>query len=163
MIEYTTVESPLGQVLMTADGQALTGLYFVGQKHQPQPSPGWKVHSGLELFKDAHVQFLEYLGGKRRDFDLPTTLVGTPFQVRVWRAIGSIPFGSTLSYRELAERAGKPRAVRAVGAAVGRNPLTIIIPCHRVVGSNGSLTGYAGGLKRKQALLNLESSVVQGR
>ena len=159
MIEYTTVESALGTVLMTSDGRALTGLYFVGQKYQPQPASGWKARPGLKLFKDAHVQFIEYLGGKRQNFDLPINLLGTPFQVRVWHAIASIPFGSTLSYREVAERAGSPKAVRAVGAAVGRNPLTIIIPCHRVVGSNGSLTGYAGGLKRKQALLNLESSV----
>ena len=144
---------------MAIDGQNLIGLYFVGQKHQPQPGPDWTIHSGLELFNNAHDQFLEYLDGKRKEFDLPTALLGTPFQVSVWRAIASIPFGSTLTYRELAMRAGKPNAARAVGAAVGRNPLTIIIPCHRVVGSNGSLTGYAGGLERKKTLLNLESSV----
>jgi methylated-DNA-[protein]-cysteine S-methyltransferase len=116
----------------------------------------------MGIFEDASFQLQEYFSGKRRHFDIPLRLQGTPFQLKVWHALMEIPIGSTVSYGELAGRINRKEAARAVGAAVGRNPVSVIVPCHRVIGSGGSLTGYAGGLERKRALLDLEEAIMAG-
>lgn len=152
-------ESPLGTVWLSATDRGLAGLWFLDQRHAPAwlgtdlpESPDHSVLAG------AAGQLDSYFAGRRRGFDLPLDLstLGTPFQQSVWQALCAIPCGDTISYGELGRRIGRANAVRAVGAAVGRNPIGIIVPCHRVVGANGSLTGYAGGLHRKAALLKLE-------
>ena len=162
MNRYTTFDSPLGQILLVSDGSLLTGVYFSGQKYEPEPDHGWQPEPDLGIFQDASLQLHEYFAGRRRQFDIPLHLRGTPFQMKVWNALLEIPLGSTVSYGELAGRIMRKDAVRAVGAAVGRNPVSVIVPCHRVIGSGGSLTGYAGGLERKRALLDLEEAVLAG-
>lgn len=158
---YTTFESPLGPLLLVSDGSHLTGTYFSGQKYEPVPGTDWRAESDLEIFKNASFQLHEYFGGRRRQFDLPLLLLGTPFRMKVWNALMEIPIGTTLSYGELASRIDRKDAARAVGAAVGRNPISVIVPCHRVIGMAGSLTGYAGGLERKRALLELEAALLE--
>ena len=160
MNRYADFESPLGRILLVSDGSLLTGAYFSGQKYEPSPGPGWRREPDLEIFRDASRQLREYFAGKHRQFDIPLRLQGTPFQMQVWNSLLEIPLGTTVSYGELAGRIKRKEAVRAVGAAVGRNPVSIIVPCHRVIGSSGSLTGYAGGLERKRALLDLEAAVL---
>lgn len=162
MNRYTTFDSPLGRILLVSDGSFLTGAYFSGQKYEPVPSQGWRPEPDLGIFQDASFQLHEYFSGRRRHFDIPLRLQGTPFQMRVWDALMEIPLGTTVSYGELAGRIKRKDAVRAVGAAVGRNPVSVIVPCHRVIGSGGSLTGYAGGLERKRALLDLEEAIMAG-
>jgi len=154
---YTEIDSPLGAILLVSDGEALTGFYFVGQKYAPPTTDPWKRNPRLKLFHDVRTQTKAYLSGRLKTFDLPIRFEGTPFQRRVWGAIAAIPFGTTLSYSALAESIDAPSSMRAVGAATGRNPISLIVPCHRVVGRSGALTGYAGGLDRKRALLNFES------
>ena len=151
--------SPLGEMLLVAnpDGTALAGLYLASQKYFPDAAR-WDDAPQLPLFRVAAVQLREYFAGARTTFDLPLEPAGTPFQRQVWAAIAAVPFAATITYGELAARCGRPSAVRAAGAATGRNPLTIVIPCHRIVGSGGALTGYAGGLDRKRALLALEAA-----
>jgi methylated-DNA-[protein]-cysteine S-methyltransferase len=153
-VRYTIVESPIGELLLTSDGSNLTGLYMEAHKGGPAVDGGWVRDD--ELFRDWRVELDAYFAGESRVFHSPIRTRGTEFQKRVWEALRKIPRGETMSYGELARRIGSPRAVRAVGAAVGRNPVSVIIPCHRVVGSNGALTGYAGGVKRKQWLLDHE-------
>ncbi|MBT3069062.1 methylated-DNA--[protein]-cysteine S-methyltransferase [Rhodoferax sp. U11-2br] len=154
--QVTQLTSPLGTMLLAACNNQLVGIWFEGQAHLPDLS-GYAPDAGQPVLQQAKVQLQDYFAGQRRQFDLPVTLAaGTAFQQAVWQALLDIPFGATCSYGQLASRIGKPSAVRAVGAAVGRNPLTIIVPCHRVIGTKGSLTGYAGGLDRKTALLQLE-------
>jgi len=158
LIAQAQLDSPLGPLLAAATSIGLAGLWFDGQAHHP---------GALDAPKDAHQPFIamarEQLArywradGPAR-FDMPLDAQGTPFQKAVWQALLQIPSGTTSSYGEVAQRAGAPRAVRAVGAAIGRNPLSIVIPCHRVLGRDGSLTGYAGGLARKQHLLQLEGA-----
>ncbi|MCG3112054.1 MAG: methylated-DNA--[protein]-cysteine S-methyltransferase [Candidatus Manganitrophus sp. SB1] len=155
---YTDIDSPLGPILLVSDGAVLTGFYFVGQKYAPDATP-WKRDPGLPLFRDAEAQIAAYTSGKLKTFNLPIRFKGTPFQLRVWQAIAAIPFGATQSYSVLAARIGAPSSMRAVGAATGRNPISLIVPCHRVVGRDGALTGYAGGLDRKRALLDFESGL----
>jgi methylated-DNA-[protein]-cysteine S-methyltransferase len=152
------VDSPLCRIVLTSDGDSLTGLYFEGQKYEPQLGSDWAEDATLPLFAMASDQLAEYFAGERSRFELPLAPVGTPFQQRVWQRLQVIPYGARLSYGAIAQSLGQPRATRAVGAAVGRNPLSVIIPCHRVVGSDDSLTGYAGGIERKKALLELEAS-----
>ena len=154
---YSYVDSPLRRVLLTSDGEALTGLYLEGQKYEPRPADDWVRDDALPLFVTTATQLDEYFAGTRSRFELPLAPVGTPFQRQVWLALEELPYGGRVTYGELARRLGRPQAARAVGAAVGRNPVSIIVPCHRVVGSDGALTGYAGGLERKQALLRLEA------
>lgn len=150
--------SPLGTMILAATDTGLAGAWFDGQRHLPECS-GWREAPQHPVLREAMAQLGDYFAGRRAAFDLPLTLAGgTPFQQSVWRALRTIPRGQTISYRALGERAGCPAAVRAVGAAVGRNPLSIVVPCHRVVGADGSLTGYAGGLERKRALLHLEGA-----
>jgi methylated-DNA-[protein]-cysteine S-methyltransferase len=163
MVFHMTIESPLGPILLISDDSTLTGLYFRGQKHEPVSCPDWKPNPHSSLFQEAASQLAEYFSRRRRSFRVPVAPKGTPFQEKVWQAIAAIPYGETASYRDLAEKIGKPEAVRAVGTAVGRNPISVIIPCHRVIGRDDSLTGYAGGLDRKKALLDLEGVISAGR
>jgi len=150
--------SPLGPMILAASERGLAGVWFDGQRHLPDCG-GWAPAPQHPVLLAALSALERYFDGAPAGFDLPLDVAGgTPFQQSVWRALLSIPRGGTISYGRLAERAGCPAAVRAVGAAVGRNPLSIVVPCHRVVGSNGSLTGYAGGLERKRALLRLEGA-----
>jgi methylated-DNA-[protein]-cysteine S-methyltransferase len=151
-------ESPLGPLtLFASPGGALTGLAFPGRATGLD-----ERHRDRAALANATTQLDAYFAGERRAFDLPLDLSGTPFQQRVWAELQKIPFGSTVSYTELAERIGRTDIVRAVGAAVGRTPVPIIVPCHRVLGADGSLTGYGGGLQRKRALLDLERRVSGG-
>lgn len=156
-----TIPSPLGEILIAASVQGLVGVWFHDQKHLPtdEERAGWATQPDHPVLRAAAEQLDAYFHGKRSGFDLPLDLRrGTPFQQSVWQALCLIDPGKTDSYGELARRIGKPQAVRAVGAAVGRNPVSVVVPCHRVVGAQGSLTGYAGGLARKAALLQLEAS-----
>jgi methylated-DNA-[protein]-cysteine S-methyltransferase len=149
-------DSPLGPMIVAATDRGLAGVWFARQKHQPD-CERWPHAPQHPVLRQALAQLREYFAGERSTFDLPLDLQGgTPFQQSVWRALLAIPPGTTVTYRHVGEQAGRPGAMRAVGAAVGRNPLSIVVPCHRVVGSDGSLTGYAGGLERKRALLQLE-------
>ena len=154
MTTYTTVPSPLGELLLVGRGGALVGVYFPEHARGPVVAPGWvEDHVGLA---DARRQLDEYFAGDRQRFSLLLDPSGTPFQRQVWDALQAVPFGGTTTYGALAARIGRPRAARAIGAAVGRNPLSIVVPCHRVVGRGGLLTGYAGGMARKERLLALE-------
>jgi methylated-DNA-[protein]-cysteine S-methyltransferase len=145
-------------MVLAATEAGLAGVWFDGQRHQPDPS-GWQHAPGHPVLQQAQVQLAAYFAGERHRFDLPLDLrPGTAFQQSVWRALLAIPYGATQSYGALSVTIGKPAAVRAVGGAVGRNPLSIIVPCHRVVGTGGALTGYAGGLERKTALLRREGA-----
>lgn len=149
-------DSPLGPITLAASDAGLAGAWFDGQKHHPGPLA--LPHDPSQRWIALAVEQLRaYFDGRLARFDLPLDLRGTPFQHGVWQALRDIGSGRTASYRELALRTGRPQAVRAVGAAVGRNPVSVIVPCHRVLGSDGGLTGYAGGLDRKRALLALEA------
>ena len=157
-IVKTQFESRLGTMTVAATGQGLAGVWFNDQQHRPDYAQ-WPEQSNHPVLQQAVQQLRQYLAGKRSHFDLPLDLRGgTAFQQSVWQALRTIPPGSTTSYGVIGTRVGKPKAVRAVGAAVGRNPIGIIVPCHRVKGADGSLTGYAGGLARKAALLELEAA-----
>ncbi|MFW6691244.1 methylated-DNA--[protein]-cysteine S-methyltransferase [Streptomyces sp. MAR4 CNX-425] len=157
MRTHTTVDSPVGPLTLVAEGDDLTGLYMTDQRHRPADETfGTPADPADPPFAAATAQLTAYFAGERTDFDLPLRLAGTPFQRRVWEQLRQIPYGETISYGELAERVGNPAASRAVGMANGRNPVGIIVPCHRVVGANGSLTGYGGGIDRKKQLLVLE-------
>jgi len=158
MTIYTHLESPLGELLLTSREGALTGLYFADQLHAPRVGHDWVGEDEAEIFVQTGQELAEYVSGERTRFDLSLGLAGTAFQVLVWNAIAAIPFGSTLTYSELAQRIGMPKKARAVGMAAGRNPVCWIVPCHRVVGKNGALTGYAGGVSRKSALLDFEAA-----
>ena len=157
---YTThIDSRLGGVTLAATDKGLAGLWFDHQKHSPDTA-GWQPNDAHPVLREASAQLRDYFGGKRQQFDLLLDLShGTEFQQSVWQALLAIPSGATTSYGALSAGVGKPAAVRAVGAAVGRNPISVIVPCHRVVGNDGSLTGYAGGLERKTALLELEGAL----
>jgi len=153
--------SPLGSILLAATHRGLAGLWFEGQRYHPDAGK-WPMEPDHPVLAVACRQLDEYFTGRRTAFDLPLDLQGgTPFQRSVWQALLGIPAGERTSYAVLSQRIGKPAAVRAVGAAVGRNPVSIVVPCHRVVGTDGSLTGYAGGLDRKTALLQLEQSAAR--
>lgn len=157
-IVKTTFESTLGPMTVAATHKGLAGVWFDDQRHLPDFS-AWPVQDGHPVLQAAVEQIRQYLDGKRGSFDLPLDLGGgTAFQQSVWQALLKIPAGATSTYGVVSTKVGKPKAVRAVAAAVGRNPISIIVPCHRVMGADGSLTGYAGGLHRKQALLELENS-----
>ena len=156
-----TVPSALGSIVLAATDQALVGLWFDGQRHQPDASR-WQLAPSHPVLTLASAQLGDYLAGRRQQFELPLSLNGgTDFEQSVWQALQAIPRGGSCSYSALAAAVGRPKAARAVGAAVGRNPLGIIVPCHRVLGAGGALTGYAGGLPRKIALLQLEGAAFQ--
>ena len=156
---YDIYESPQGRMLLVAADEGLSGVYFDGQKYLPRVEPEWRREARHAPLRQAKRELAEYFGGERERFETALAPEGTPFQRSVWKAISTVGFGETITYRELARRAGRPESVRAAGAATGRNPISIIVPCHRIVGSSGSLTGYAGGLDRKRALLALESGI----
>lgn len=150
---------PLGPMIIAATARGIAGIWFEGQKHMPGHSP-WPEQPEHPVLARAIDQLRQYFDGMRDPFDLPLDLqCGTAFQQSVWQALLSIPHGGTTSYGKLGQHIGRAAAVRAVGAAVGRNPLCVVVPCHRVLGADGSLTGYAGGLDRKTALLRLEGAL----
>lgn len=153
----TSFDSPLGRIIAAASEGKLVGLWFDKQRHLPD-TRGWAHVSEHPVLQQTRIQLNDYFNGRRSTFELPLDLsMGTLFQRKVWQALLKIPRGTTASYGALSAAIGQPTAQRAVGGAVGRNPLSIVVPCHRVIGSDGSLTGYAGGLARKTALLQLES------
>ena len=157
MIEYARFSSPLGTMLAAAEDGALIRLDFEDAKYAPRVVQGWHHAPHAKFFEEAERQLAEYFAGKRQRFELVLAPRGTPFQERVWAEIARIGYGRTITYAELAKRTGATGSARAAGAATGRNPIAIVIPCHRVIGADGTLTGYAGGLPRKQALLALEA------
>jgi methylated-DNA-[protein]-cysteine S-methyltransferase len=153
MTLYTTVSSPIGELMLCGDEHALTALHLPGL--HAQPGPDWRRDDAR--FADLARQLEQYFAGDRTTFDVELRPAGGEFEREVWAELVRIPYGQTASYGELASRLGRPTAARAVGAANGRNPIAVIVPCHRVIGSDGSLTGYAGGLQCKRALLDLEA------
>jgi len=156
---YCFFESPVGPLLLMSDGHALTGLHTESDKYRPKIGADWVDDPDAEPFEVAREQLRRYFDGGLTEFDLPLNPQGTEFQRAVWRQLCGIPFGATISYAELASRVGNPKASRAVGMANSRNPISIIVPCHRVIGADNSLTGYAGGLDRKRSLLEHEARV----
>ena len=158
-MNYLYLESPIGKLLIAGDSDADRYIGFAKDGIPKEPGPGW-VELSTEPLEEAARQLCEYFSGKRTEFDLPLAPEGTEFQRNVWRRLQDIPYGETISYGELARQVGNPKASRAVGAANGQNPIPIVIPCHRVIGANGKLTGFGGGLPVKEALLALEAEVV---
>ena len=151
---HTVVDSPVGPLTLVATDGELAGLYMVEHRHRPAIETFGELDA--EPFAAVADQLAEYFAGRRTEFDLPLASGGTPFQRTVWAALREIPYGETITYAELAQRIGRPTASRAVGLANGKNPISIIVPCHRVIGSSGDLTGYGGGLARKRHLLDFE-------
>lgn len=151
---YSYIESPLGSMFVRGDGQFVTGLFMPQHKGWRGPDAAWQLSDAP--FSAVREQLAEYFAGQRETFDVLLKPAGTPFQQRVWQELVRIPFGTTISYAQLAERVGQPTASRAVGNANGRNPISILVPCHRVIGASGKLTGYAGGLDKKEWLLAWE-------
>ena len=152
---YTIFNSPIGDLLAVGDGESLSRLHMLGSRKRVALNPVWQRDD--DALDDVRTQLDEYFAGGRREFDLQLDMIGNPFELRVWDALCEIPYGETISYGELAKRVGNPKASRAVGAANGQNPIPIVIPCHRVIGANGKLTGFGGGLPTKEALLALET------
>jgi methylated-DNA-[protein]-cysteine S-methyltransferase len=159
---YSHVDSPIGPLLLTSDGESLTGLYMGAPSKRPHMGSEWAENPNGSLLAEAARQLEEYFSGKRQVFDLPLKMEGTEFQKRVWRELTQIPFGETWSYGQLAKRLDNPNGSRAVGLANGRNPIAVIVPCHRVIGADGSLTGFGGGIPRKQWLLSHEGFPATG-
>ncbi|MEN2394520.1 methylated-DNA--[protein]-cysteine S-methyltransferase [Pseudomonas halotolerans] len=153
---YKTIPSPVGELILVARGSKLAAILWENERLNRVRLGPLEEDSQHPILKQTERQLMEYFAGQRRHFDLELDFAGTEFQVRVWQALLTIPFGETRSYRDIAIQLGQPTAVRAVGAANGRNPISIIAPCHRVIGTSGSLTGFAGGLAAKQFLLSLE-------
>lgn len=164
MTLFDTMPSPVGELLLAADDTGLTTVRFEQSRHGRDDRAGWTHVAdastpAARILAEARSQLEAYFAGSRTSFDLPLAAQGTPFQQRVWSALRDIPFGETISYAELARRVGVPRAMRAVGGANGRNPLPIVVPCHRVIGADGSLTGFGGGIERKRVLLDHEGAL----
>ncbi|WP_245941613.1 methylated-DNA--[protein]-cysteine S-methyltransferase [Vallicoccus soli] len=156
----TVLPSPVGDLLVAAGDDGLRAVLFTPHRHPPADRGTWRSDDAHPVLRTASEQLAAYFAGDLRAFDLPLAPRGSAFQLRVWEALRSIPYGGTASYGDLARRLGAPGAARAVGLANGRNPLSIVVPCHRVVGARGTLTGYAGGLERKRALLDLEAGAL---
>jgi methylated-DNA-[protein]-cysteine S-methyltransferase len=156
-VYYSVYMSPVGELLLTSERGMLSGLNMALQQGKPAPSPKPEWQRDDAALRFARQQLDAYFEGDLQNFDLPLHMAGTPFQKQVWQGLLTIPFGTTISYAELARRIGRPGASRAVGAANGRNPIGIIVPCHRVIGADGSLTGYGGGLDRKEWLISHEA------
>jgi methylated-DNA-[protein]-cysteine S-methyltransferase len=155
---YTIVDSPIGNLLLVGDGEALHRLDMRQGRRPVAIDPRWERRD--EAFAETREQLTEYFDGRRREFDLTLAMAGSAFELRVWRELCEIPYGETVSYGQVARALGAPDAARAVGLANGRNPIAVIVPCHRVIGADGSLTGYGGGLERKRLLLDLEAGVL---
>jgi methylated-DNA-[protein]-cysteine S-methyltransferase len=158
-VSRAVIDSPLGPLTLLASGGALTGLYLNGREPGSADAAGEAGEQDAPVLAEAERQLEEYFAGHRQTFELPLDLRGTPFQRRVWEALLGIGYGETTTYGQLADQLGQPTAARAVGLANGRNPVSIIVPCHRVIGSDGKLTGYGGGIPNKQRLLDLERGV----
>jgi len=155
---YSKMDSPIGELLLVGDGEALHRLDMQEGRRPTPIDPRWERRD--DAFADVRAQLTDYFDGRRRQFDLPLALKGNSFELRVWDALCEIPYGETVSYGEIARRIGQPDTPRAVGLANGRNPIAVIVPCHRVIGADGTLVGYGGGLERKRLLLDLESGVL---
>ncbi len=155
---YTTTESPIGSLLLVGDGTALHRLSMQGGPRPAAIDPAWQRDENA--FEPVEAQLRDYFAGARHGFDVQLEMAGTPFERRVWQALREIPYGETTSYGRLAQSIGEPGAARAVGLANGRNPIAVIVPCHRVIGADGGLTGFGGGLERKRFLLELETGVL---
>jgi methylated-DNA-[protein]-cysteine S-methyltransferase len=158
MNHYTLFDSPIGELLAVGDGVALRRLHMVGGRKRLALDPAWIRDD--DALAPVRQQLGEYFAGVRRSFEIPLAMDGGAFERRVWEELRTIPYGETASYGEIADRIGSPRSARAVGLANGRNPIAVIVPCHRVIGADGSLTGYGGGLERKRLLLDLEGGVL---
>ena len=158
-VRYTIVPSPIDDLLLTSEGGALTRLHMTPHSGRHGIGDDWVRDDDERVLAEARRQLDTYFAGNLSAFDLPLDPAGTPFQVQVWQQLTRIPYGQTISYGELARRIENPSASRAVGLANGRNPIAVIVPCHRVIGADGSLTGFGGGLDRKRALLSLEQGV----
>ncbi|HEV3047232.1 MAG TPA: methylated-DNA--[protein]-cysteine S-methyltransferase [Solirubrobacteraceae bacterium] len=154
-LSYTTIASPIGELLLLGEDRALCGLYMQRGRRPVRVDRRWRADAAP--FAGVIAELDEYFDGRRRRFETPLVMYGSEFERRVWRALREIPYGETTSYGELARTLGQPSAARAVGLANGRNPISVIVPCHRVIGADGSLTGYGGGLERKRTLLELEA------
>jgi len=163
MTRFVRIATPLGPMIAVAADDSLVAVDFADAKYAPAIDPAWREDGAWPPLRACAAQLAEYFAGERGRFDLPLAPRGTPFQQRVWREIAKVPYGETITYAQLARSAGAPGSARAAGAATGRNPLAIVIPCHRVVATGGSLTGYAGGLARKEFLLALEGATVAAR
>jgi len=162
-VAYLDTDTPLGGLRLAASEVALRGAWFLDQSDLPPPSPAWRRQPDHAVLRQAQAELADWFAGRRRTFDVPLDPQGTPFQQAVWQALLGLPFGTTCSYGDLALSIGKPKAVRAAAQAIGSNPISILIPCHRVVGRDTSLTGFGGGLPRKQALLAHEGHRYLGR
>lgn len=161
---YTILKTKhLGDLLLVTSAKHLTGIYFMGCDHVPASRDGWELNPAHPVLKQTVKELQEYFAGKRTSFSIPLQPEGTEFQQEIWRQIARIPFGETTTYSELARRAGAPDAVRAAGTATGSNPLAIVIPCHRIMGKDGALRGFAGGLDRKKYLLGVEAEAMNAR
>ncbi len=158
---FAIVPSPIGDLVLAGDGRSVTGCWMTGPDLRPAPVDGLEPDDGS--LDEAARQLDEYFAGDRRDFDLPLAPIGTDFQLRVWAQLRTIPYGETCSYADIARGIGATNGFRAVGLANGRNPISIIVPCHRVIGADGSLTGFGGGLECKRALLDLEAGALSLR
>lgn len=156
---YTQVQSPIGRLLLVGDGSSLHRLHMLDAPRPARMQSGWR--HAPRAFAEVEQQLSEYFAGRRTTFELPLTMAGTPFQRRVWNALRAIGYGETASYGEIAGHVGQPAAARAVGITNARNPIAVIVPCHRVIGANGTLTGYGGGLERKRFLLELEQQTTR--
>ena len=156
---FSEIDSPIGRLLLFGTARGLSGIMMTRHRHFDGKQKDWKRDDAR--WRDATTQLREYFAGQRRDFDIPLDVDGTEFQMKVWSALRKIPFGLTASYGDIARKIGNPKAMRAVGLANGRNPVSIVVPCHRVIGADGSLTGYGGGLERKRFLLALEKCAPQ--
>lgn len=163
MTYYATVSSPVGDLLLVSDGKDLIRVSMEKQKFAAEIGEDWIEKNDVPVLKLAAEQLKSYFAGLLDHFDLPLAFRGTEFQNKVWSELTKIPYGQTISYGELARRVGNPQASRAVGLANGKNPIAIVVPCHRVIGANGTLTGYGGGLPRKKKLLELEQGLFQNR
>jgi methylated-DNA-[protein]-cysteine S-methyltransferase len=155
---YTTLDSPIGELLLLGDGRSLRGLYMQEGRTAIRVRAEWR--EAEQPFAQTRIQLDQYFAGLRSSFDLPLTMRGSEFELRVWSALREIPYGESTNYGEIARRLGEPGAARAVGVANARNPIAVIVPCHRVIGADGSLTGYGGGLARKRFLLDLEAGAL---
>ena len=153
---YDIFDSPVGKITLATDGTAITNLHIEGDRYFTQLPSDWKRDKNNTVLQRAEKELKEYFAGKRAKFDFAVSFVGTPFQQSVWKALQLIPAGKTVSYKALAESIGKPKAVRAVGTAIGRNPICIIVPCHRVLASDGTFGGYVAGVQCKEYLLQIE-------
>lgn len=159
MTLYDTFSSPFGDIIISTNGTHITNFRFVGQRYFQDIPSEWVKNTEHSLLLTAKKQLQEYFAQERKAFDLPLLAEGTSFQEKVWQEVAKIPYGLLTTYRTIAEKIGNPKAVRAVGTAIGKNPICIVVPCHRVVSTQGAMAGYAGGIERKEKLLNLEKAL----